>query len=74
MGRQNFCSVSPCLTADLKIHLMTKGMMFGLTLLWTLLAVLIQKMGIGEILSETAGKVCLEPFLSGYAVSDVAAD
>ncbi len=29
--------ISVFLTADLKIHLMTKGMLFGLTLLWTLL-------------------------------------
>ena len=27
--------ISVFLTADLKIHLMTKGMLFGLTLLWT---------------------------------------
>lgn len=38
MGRQNFwLGISVFLTADLKIHLMTKGMLFGLTLLWTLL-------------------------------------
>lgn len=29
--------ISVFLTADLKIHLMTKGMLFGLTLLWTLM-------------------------------------
>lgn len=29
--------ISVFLTADLKIHLMTKGMLFGLTLLWALL-------------------------------------
>ena len=29
--------ISVFLTADLKIHLLTKGMLFGLTLLWTLL-------------------------------------